>query len=178
MKTIKLNEAQLRKLIQNLMSESPIPGQHHPLASDDNGISPVASALVQQLAMQVAEDMSEANGDDDAMDSIYPELQAALVECITGFFSGFAMGEELSRGKKPVISELARKLNELDAGSHLGTYLEQGVTKVWEADNIFKKALEEAPNDDIWNAINALHKALERLAFDADGKMKRIVGQA
>lgn len=83
--------------------------------------------------------------------------------------------EELSR--KP-LSELARKLNELDSGSHLGSYLEAGVTKVWEADNIFKKALEEAPNDDIWNAINALHKALERLAFDADGKMKKIVGQA
>lgn len=129
MKAIKLDESQLRQLLGLLVNEAKkkktktkkkskkpmkeagrdalgynIPEDSedfgHPLASDDNGISPTASKLIEQLAKQVANDMADGaamggtgpNATDEIdPDDLFPELFTALNECIVGFMDGFEL---------------------------------------------------------------------------------------
>lgn len=83
--------------------------------------------------------------------------------------------EEVRRAQLQRLAETVQRLDELYPGSNLGSYLKQGVSKLWEADNLFVRALSEAPDDQTWNVVNDIHKALEKMAFDADGKMQSIV---
>lgn len=74
-----------------------------------------------------------------------------------------------------IKEEYKRRLDELYPGSNLGSYLKQGVTKLWEADNMFQRALSEAEDDGQHKSINAVHQAIEKLAFAADDRMQRII---
>lgn len=83
--------------------------------------------------------------------------------------------EEVFRARRLALNEAVRRLNELYPGSNLGSYLKQGITKLWEADNMFQRALQEAPDDATHGTIEGIHKQLEKLAFDIDGKMQGLV---
>lgn len=83
--------------------------------------------------------------------------------------------EEMKRKRLVRLDEVARRLNELYPGSNIGSFMKQGVAKMWEADNFFQKALSEAEDDTAYNAINQIHKALEQMTFSAHDKMESIV---
>lgn len=85
-KAVKLNESQLRSLIQQLIEA---PGDHHPYESDDSGISPAANALIEQLARQVADDISDFT-DNEPYEQQVPQIRASIRDCIAAFFEGFA----------------------------------------------------------------------------------------
>lgn len=83
---------------------------------------------------------------------------------------------KLTKGQlRRIINEEAERLNELFDGSSMGSHLKQGISKLWEADNMFKAALAEAPDNETHKAIEAIHKACENLAFAVDGKMQKLV---
>lgn len=89
---MKLSKNQLRNLIESMIDEAnPTPMMDHPLASDDDDLSVDAVDLLEQLAQQVASDMSETSGDPSDADLLIPELSNALRECLADFFSGFEM---------------------------------------------------------------------------------------
>lgn len=85
------------------------------------------------------------------------------------------INEEVRRGRPELLEETVQQLNELYPGSKLGSYLKQGVTKIWEADNLIQKALAEAPEEH-WEEINEMHKAIEQVGFQVDGTLQKIMG--
>lgn len=74
-----------------------------------------------------------------------------------------------------IKEEYKRRLIELHAGSQAGEYMKQGVTKLWEADNLFQKALSEVETDQEHKVVNAVHQAIEKLAFAADDRLQKII---
>lgn len=86
--------------------------------------------------------------------------------------------EEVQHRRVRMLEAFVRRLNELHPGSDLGTLLQQGIEKMWEADNFFQKALEQAPDDATWKLVNSLHAAAERVAFEFDARMQKIVSAA
>lgn len=88
--------------------------------------------------------------------------------------------EEVQRRRTRMLEAFVHRLNELHPGSNLGSLLQQGIEKMWEADNLFQKALSEAaPGDDAtWKLINGLHTAMERMTFEFDARMQKILAAA
>lgn len=86
--------------------------------------------------------------------------------------------EEVQRRRTVVLETFVRRLNELHPGSNLGSLLQQGVEKMWEADNLFQKALAAAEDDNTWRLVNSLHSAMERITFEFDAKMQKIMQAA
>lgn len=84
------------------------------------------------------------------------------------------INEEARSVRPDLLKETVQTLNELYPGSQIGSFLKQGVTKLWEADHMFQKAIHEAPPEHM-NELNAIHKELETLAFKVDGAMQRIM---
>jgi len=81
MKTIKLSQGQLRSIIKEAI------GDHHPLESDDDGISPAVEELINDLTHTLADELA---GDD--ADAVIPELHNAIRDCLVGFIQGFDFG--------------------------------------------------------------------------------------
>jgi len=77
--------------------------------------------------------------------------------------------------KRLIKEELRRRLHELHPGSEVGSYMKQGITKLWEADNFFQRALQEAETDSEISVIKEIHSATERLAFSVDSKSQSII---
>ncbi len=78
------------------------------------------------------------------------------------------------RQLRKLINEELHRLTELHPGSNLSSYLKQGVAKLWEADNLVKKALAEAEDDQMHKVIENIHGAIEKLAFGVDAQMQKI----
>jgi hypothetical protein len=79
------------------------------------------------------------------------------------------------RQLRQIINEEAQRLHELHPGSNMSSYVKQGIAKLWEADNLFQRAMSEAGDQPVFKALEAVHKALENMAFQVDGKMQRLV---
>ena len=79
--------------------------------------------------------------------------------------------EEMQRRRTHMLEAFVRRLNELHPGSNLGSLLQQGIEKMWEADNLFQKALSEAEDNASWKLVNSLHTAMERMTFEFDARM-------
>ena len=77
--------------------------------------------------------------------------------------------------KNLIKEEFIRRLNELHPGSSMGSHLKQGIAKLWEADNMFQRALAEAETNEEHAAVDSIHKQIEKLAFEADNKMHGII---
>ncbi len=81
MKTIRLTQGQLRSMIREAVDD------HHPLESDDNGISPRVAELIDELTHTLADEL----GGEDA-DAVIPELHNAIQDCVVDFIQGFDFG--------------------------------------------------------------------------------------
>ncbi len=86
--------------------------------------------------------------------------------------------EEMQRRRGRMLEAFVRRLNELHPGSNLGSLLQQGIEKMWEADNLFQKAMGEAEDDASWKLVNSLHTAMERMTFEFDARMQKILSAA
>jgi hypothetical protein len=86
------------------------------------------------------------------------------------------INEEVRRDRMQTLAEVARRLNELHPGTSVGTAMKQGVEKVWEADKLFQQALAQAPDDETWNIIDAVKKAVEKLAYQVHDKIESAFG--
>ncbi|MFA6573603.1 MAG: hypothetical protein WCT13_05555 [Patescibacteria group bacterium] len=76
---------------------------------------------------------------------------------------------------RKLINEELGRLDELHPGSAMGSYLKQGVAKLWEADNMIQRGIAEASTDQEHSLLTAIHNAIEKLAFAVDEKMQHIV---
>lgn len=79
--------------------------------------------------------------------------------------------EETVRQRK----QLLRRIDELFAGSSVGSYMKQAVAKLWEADNMVQRALAEADTNDEHKLLTMIHQAIEHLAHNVDDKVQSIM---
>lgn len=68
-----------------------------------------------------------------------------------------------------------RRLDELFAGSNVGSYVKQGVAKLWEADNFIQRALAEAETTQEHQLLQQVHNMIEKLAFAVHDKAEHLV---
>lgn len=88
---------------------------------------------------------------------------------------------KLTQGKvrKLIREEYKRasmqRLDELFAGSSAGSYIKQGVAKLWEADHLIQRALAEVDTNEEHAMLQQVHKAIEQLAFSVHDKAEALV---
>lgn len=80
-------------------------------------------------------------------------------------------GKQLPEAYERVLSSL----NELYAGSNVGSYLKQAITKLWEADNMVQRAMQEIETDEETKLLSTIHQTIENLAFQVDDKIQTIL---
>jgi len=81
---MKLSQGQLRSMIREAMDD------HHPLESDDDdGISPAAQDLIQQLAEQIVSDIAQQEDVDE--DMLHSEAINFVTDGVREFFDAFYM---------------------------------------------------------------------------------------
>lgn len=87
--------------------------------------------------------------------------------------------EVASKSKRQQLPEAYERvlssLNELYAGSNVGSYLKQAITKLWEADNMVQRAMQEIETDEETKLLSTIHQTIENLAFQVDHKVQTIL---
>lgn len=70
---------------------------------------------------------------------------------------------------------ILNRIDELFPGHGVGILLKRAVEKLWEADNLVQRAMQEIETDQEKKVLSTIHDTITNLAFDVDGKMNSLV---